>query len=96
MILHLLPTPRFSRGIGLVLDLFRGGEKSAVAGCGFLGFLLCACRYFGASSKTGDFYVMHYIKYYLILRTTHSRFLICLNTDTRNAHSSQGHSVVHK
>ena len=33
-----LPSPRFSRGIGLVLDLFRG-EKIAVAGCFFLGLL---------------------------------------------------------
>ena len=31
----MLPSPQFPRGIGLVLDLFRG-EKIAVAGYGFL------------------------------------------------------------
>ena len=49
-----LPSPRFSRAIGLVLDLF-SGEKIAVAGCGFLGFFLCTCRYFWASFKSGGF-----------------------------------------
>ena len=33
----LWPTPMFSRGIGLVLDLFLD--------CGFWGFFLCTCRY---------------------------------------------------
>ena len=33
-----LPSPRFSCEIGLVLDLFRGGEIAvALAGCGFFG-----------------------------------------------------------
>ena len=36
--LYMLPTPRFSRRIGLVLDLFRG-KPSAVAGYSFLGFM---------------------------------------------------------
>ena len=31
------PTPTFSRGIGLVLNLFLD--------CGFWGFFLCTCRY---------------------------------------------------
>ena len=56
-----LPSPRFSRTIGLVLDGFRG-EKIAVASCGFLGFFLCKCRYFWASFKWW-FYVMCYIFY---------------------------------
>ena len=72
-----LPTPRFYRGIGLVLDLFHGG-KLAVAGCGFLGFFLSICRYFGASFKSGAFYVMGYIKSRHILRhvinTVNSQF----------------------
>ena len=49
-----LPSPRFSRAIGLVLDLLRGGEI-AVAGCGFLGYFLCTCRYIWASFKNGGF-----------------------------------------
>ena len=47
-----LPSPRFSRGIGLVLDLFRGGGDSS---CGFSGFFLCTCRYFWASLESGGF-----------------------------------------
>ena len=50
----LLPSPRFSRAIGLVLDMFRG-KKIAVAGCGFLGYFLCTCRYFWASFKSDGF-----------------------------------------
>ena len=49
-----LPSPRFSRAIGLVLDLFRG-KIIAVAVCGFLGYFLCTCRYFWASFKSGGF-----------------------------------------
>ena len=60
-----LPTPRFYRGIGLVLELFRG-EKLAVAGCVFVGFFLSICRYFWLSFKSGG--VMCYIKSRHILR----------------------------
>ena len=56
-----LTTPRFSRGIGLGLDLFRG-KRLAVVGWVFLGFFLSICRYFLASFKSGEFYVMCYIK----------------------------------
>ena len=54
----LLPTPRLSRGSGLVLDLL--WEK--ISSCVFFGFFVCTCHYFGVSFKTGDFDVMCYIK----------------------------------
>ena len=50
-----LPSPRFSRGIGLVLDLFRGGEI-AVAGCDLLGFIVFILMpVFWASLESGGF-----------------------------------------
>ena len=42
------PTPMFSRGIGLVLDLFLD--------YGFWGFFLCTCRYL----QKNVFYIMCY------------------------------------
>ena len=72
-----LPTARFYRRMGLVLDLFHG-KKLAVAGCGFLGFFLSLCRYYWASFRSGGFYVMCYIKSRHILRhvihTVNSQF----------------------
>ena len=45
-----LPSPRFSRGIGLVLVQFRW-KILTVAGCGFLGFFLSTHRFFWAFFK---------------------------------------------
>ena len=46
----MLPSPRFSRAIGLVLDLLRGG-KIAVAGCGFWATFYAHAAIFGLVSK---------------------------------------------
>ena len=37
---------------------FRTVLREKISGCGFVRFFLCTCRYFWASTKSGDFYII--------------------------------------